>query len=74
MRKILFASIMAAGFGILAAPASALPISGAVGQAASENNGVEQVYYYRRHYGYHHHCYKRCWWSYGHYHCRRYCS
>ena len=68
MRKILFASIAAAGLAFLASGASAAPIYGAGPGSAKVQDGVamtQQVYWgHRRRYHRHHH--HHCWWRHGH--------
>ena len=82
MRKILMATLVAAGMGVIGTSgATAAPANGvAIGEAATANQLTEPVYYYHRHY-YHHHYYRHPYYhhryyGYRHRHCvhRRYWS
>ena len=82
MRRILMATLVAAGIGVIGTSgATAAPVNGvAIDRAATANQLTEPVVYYHRHYyhhhyghyGYRHHYYRHGYYGYHRYH-RRHC-
>lgn len=82
MRKTVFAGLIAAMTLAAASAAQAAPAASLPAGVAADHGAVTQVQWRYRHWGYYHrwgyrpwryygyHRHYRCWWAYGHRHCR----